>query len=215
MTVVVLLALGQFAFATGKKDPPVPDPSANATAEQTQVQLQGQKLENEIATTATGGEASAYATGGSNSLVVEGSQQAVSFNSPDDITLRNTAAPFLPSVYPTGSCYGGWSAGVGVPGFNIGGGKAKKDAECDARETARFLDAFGERELAIELLCTTAGAAALGDRCAPSTRKDEIIKRQQATIDELNQLRADDVAKCNADKSALTERCFRETNGKK
>jgi hypothetical protein len=119
-----------------------------------------------------------------------GNNQAVTFTSPDDITLRNTASANAPSVYPSGNCYGGWSAGLGLPGVNLSGGKAVLDHQCDMRETARMFAAVGERELAVMLLCQTEAASYLPE-CGPTRQFVEDYKALKAQ----NELLHDDVNK--------------------
>ena len=86
----------------------------------------------------------------------------LSFSNP-----RQAHSANAPSVYPSGNCYGGWSAGLGLPGVNLSGGKAVLDDQCDMRETARMFAAVGERELAVMLLCQTEAATYLPE-CGPT-----------------------------------------------
>ena len=109
---------------------------------------------------------------------------------PDDITIRNTASGNAPSVYPSGNCYGGWSVGLGVPGFNASGGKAVLDHQCDMRETARMFAALGERELGVMLLCMTDAAQSLPD-CGPTRQFIDDYKALKAQ----NELLFEDVTK--------------------
>ena len=53
---------------------------------------------------------------------------------------------------------------MGAAGVNIGGGKSKRDIECDIRETSRLLAGLGEVKLAVELACQTEAAKML-PRC--------------------------------------------------
>ena len=115
-----------------------------------------------------------------------GNNQNVNFSSPDDITVRNTASGNAPSVYPSGNCYGGWSAGLGLPGFNVSGGKAQLDHQCDMRETARMFAAVGERELAVMLLCQTEAATYLPE-CGPTRQFIEDYKALKAQNELLHQ----------------------------
>lgn len=125
---------------------------------------------------------------------------------PDDITIRNTASGRAPSVYPSGNCYMGWSVGLGVPGFNAGGGKATLDPNCDARETARMFYQFGERDKAIRILCEQPAAKSL-DVCVPEQdyhREIANLKAQNALLIEDNGRLSDQVrgyCKESADRS--------------
>lgn len=152
---------------------------------------------------------------GQDQMQTQANQQSVAFNSPDDITVRNTASGNAPNVYSSAPCMYGGSGGVGLPGFNISGAKMKKDEECDLRETARLLGGLGENELAVMLLCTSPIAlAALGDKCKPSTNLQQqvmVLQRQNQTLLEE---RSFDKAECDDMKArgdvryaALSERC--------
>ena len=129
----------------------------------------------------------------------------MTFTSPDDVKIRNVASANPPSVMGSHSCAVGGSAGVGVPGFNISGGRQKIDPECEVRETARLMEAFGERELAVIMLCSTEAAkASLGDKaCGPSTTQEELRRR----IDFLLEERERDRQTCNESKGRIADAC--------
>jgi hypothetical protein len=103
----------------------------------------------------------------------------VSFSQP-----RQAHSANAPSVYPSGNCYGGWSAGLGLPGVNVSGGKAVLDRQCDMRETARMFAAVGEREQAVMLLCLTDAGKLLPD-CGPTRNFIDDYKALQAQRDML------------------------------
>lgn len=46
-------------------------------------------------------------------------------------------------------------------------GRGRLDHECELRETARLFHAFGEREFALSLLCTSEAVARSGLECVP------------------------------------------------
>ena len=135
---------------------------ATAKQQQQQAQQQGQSVVVNVAPAAD--SLGAFATSGTPLAT---SETNIEFNQPDDITLRNTASAGTPSVYPSGNCYMGWSAGLGLPGFNASAGKATLDDNCDARETARMFYQFGERTKAIMILCMQPAAQML-EGCSPA-----------------------------------------------
>lgn len=110
---------------------------------------------------------------------------------PDDITVRNTASANAPSVYPSGNCYGGWSAGLGLPGVNLSGGKATIDSGCVKRDTARLFFAFGERDKAIMLLCSQPEVAEALPDCKPY----QDYNKEMQSLKAQNELLFEDVAK--------------------
>jgi len=140
-----------------------------------------------------------------NDLSNDGNSQSVSFTSPDDVTVRNVASANPPSVMGSHSCAIGGSAGVGVPGFNISGGRQRIDPNCEIRETARLMEAFGERELAVIMLCSTdAAKEALGDKaCGPSATQEELRRRIAFLLEE----RERDRQTCNESKDRIADAC--------
>lgn len=149
LAIFFLLVIGQTANATYNDDD---------DQTQTQDQDQGQHQGQDQTQTAS---ASASQT--------QGNTQSINVNEaarPDDIKIRNTATAPVPDYNATSPCFSGWSAGLGAAGVNLGGGKSKRDLECDKRETARLLGALGEVGLALKVACATeAAVAALGDAC--------------------------------------------------
>lgn len=189
---IALLFLPMLAVATGSKDTPAN--KAEQAQAQSQDQYQGQYQVQQASAAASQSQ---------------GNEQSVTFVSPDDITVRNTAAARPPSVYPTGSCRSGWSAGVGLPGFNVAGGGAPLDENCDARETARLFYEFGEREKAIMILCLQPAAADLPG-CRPSqdyVREMKLLELDNAEIlksnQELREQLTTESAKCEAAKDKI------------
>lgn len=144
------------ANATGRNDP---DNEQDQHQGQAQGQQQGQ------------GQLQGQHQDANASADNAGNMQTLNVNSttPDDITIRNTAAARIPNVNATSPCYYGWSGGLGIAGANIGGGKQKLDHECNIRETARTFAALGEIGQALIIACSSEAAkAALGDACGLS-----------------------------------------------
>lgn len=65
---------------------------------------------------------------------------------------RQAPSVFAPSVYASGPCAYGWSAGASIPGGGASFGKAKPDTNCDRRELARVLTPLNP-DLALRVLC--------------------------------------------------------------
>lgn len=154
LTLVFVVMCIDAAYATGRD---------NDDQQQDQTQTQDQ-AQDQTQTQTASADAGAMSVSTNN-----GNNQSINVNEaarPDDITIRNTASARPPNFNATAPCYYGWSAGVGVAGANIGGGKNKLDPECNLRETARAMAGLGEVELAIQILCATEAAQeALEGRC--------------------------------------------------
>jgi hypothetical protein len=83
----------------------------------------------------------------------QGNTQAVTFTSPDNVTIKNVPAVFAPNTYPTAPCRVSGSGGFAIAGFGASGGGSREDKECTRRETARMFWSFGQQEAALTLLC--------------------------------------------------------------
>ncbi len=123
-------------------------------------------------------------------------------------TINNAAqvhSAFAPSVFSTSPCYYGGSAAIGLKGVNIGGGRSKKDLQCEMRETAMALIGAGEVSLGVMLLCNTEAAASLGDACKPSVD----LKARLAQLETRNQVllaeRAIDRQQCEDSKDRIAQ----------
>ena len=187
---LILLALLP-AMAMATKPPMQPTQEQRQIQDQAQDQVQAQDQSQELNNV--------------NDLSNDGNSQSVSFTSPDDVTVRNVASANPPSVMGSHSCAIGGSAGVGVPGFNISGGRQRIDPNCEIRETARLMEAFGERELAVIMLCSTdAAKEALGDKaCGPSATQEELRRRIAFLLEE----RERDRQTCNESKDRIADAC--------
>lgn len=123
-----LLLLPAVTLATGKsppKDPPKPAPAPVAIA-------------GAAAGADAAAQASADAAADASSTSGAEANNALSLSS----TYRERRqAPALatPSIYASGSCGAGWSAGVSVPGAAVSGGKSRPDTSCDRRELVRVV----------------------------------------------------------------------------
>lgn len=155
LAVVAALAFPS-AFATNSQPPSNP---SHVSAEASAIGIGGAG--------GAGGSAHANATGGaggsasaSQTQVAEGGaggaggdasnsglSQSVNFED-----RRQAPGLGVPSVFASGPCAYGWSAGVSVPGGAIGGSKAKADPNCDRREAARILLSVNPA-LALKVLC--------------------------------------------------------------
>ncbi len=135
-------------------------------------------------------------TGGTQTMSFKGQKQAFSANAPN--------------VFSTAPCYVGMSAGIGLQGLNIGGGKSKLDEQCELRETARMLIAAGEIELGVKMLCLTNAASLLGEgTCHPHNDVKAALKEAKANIKHLLTERDIDRQKCNESKSRITDGCYK------
>ena len=134
--------------------------------------------------------------------------QSVTFTSPKDVTVRNTASAPSPAIFSSNPCAIGGSFGLGLPGGNIGGGKQKVDPQCELRETARILISAGEVELGIKMLCMSdAAMASLGDACVPSTNHQNRIAELENQVAVLLQEREFDRQECDDSKDRIIEAC--------
>lgn len=111
---------------------------------QDQAQQQGQaQVQN---TTAQGGAAQA-----SNAGNTQATSYAQSYSYP-----RQTPPAFAGQVSPTISCADARNVGVSSPLFAASVGVSTVDKACERREDARYLWAFGQHRLAVQLLCIDA-----------------------------------------------------------
>lgn len=89
----------------------------------------------------------------------QGNAQSTSINTRVE-DRRQAPAISAPSVFASGPCAYGWSAGVSSPVGGISGGKAKADTNCDRREVARILMGVNPG-LALKVLCADPLVAAV------------------------------------------------------
>lgn len=133
----------------------------------------------------------------------EGVNQTVNFGAKQQV-----ASAIAPGIYATNPCALGGSAALGLKHVNLGGGKAKIDPECVKREVARLLGSFGERDLAVMMICSTeAAVAALGDQCVPHQLASQRITQLEDRINVLLVERAHDREVCNESKDRILEGC--------
>lgn len=195
LAIFFLLVIGQTANATYNND------DDDQTQTQDQGQHQGQDQGQDQTQTAN---ASASQT--------QGNTQSINVNEaarPDDIKIRNTATAPVPDYNATSPCFSGWSAGVGAAGVNLGGGKSKRDLECDKRETARLLGALGEVGLALKVACATeAAVAALGDACGMTS--DNVYVRVNDPVRYVERVTGSDTAVHEVSEEAV-ETCTEST----
>lgn len=187
--IVFGMTAGQ-AFAS-PTPPPEPEPGGQVQ-DQDQYQDQGQDQQQDQGQEQSMGDM----TGGTQTVTFTSQKQAFSSNAPN--------------VFSTAPCYIGMSAGIGLQGLNIGGGKSKLDVQCEIRETARMLIAAGELELGVKLLCLTDAASLLDEgACHPHTDVRQALKDAEANVQYLLNERSIDRAKCNEAKDRITEGCFK------
>lgn len=204
LTAVFIAMSIDAAYATGKKNDDV-------DVDQSQAQDQVQDQSQTQTATADAGAMSVSTNNGNN--------QSINVNEaarPDDITIRNTASARPPNFNATAPCYYGWSAGLGVAGANIGGGKNKLDPECNLRETARTMAGLGEVEQAIKILCATEAAQqALGDKCGLShdnvyLRVNEPVRYVERASEATHDVSEEAVKTCSEGTTRAFEHCQME-----
>ena len=170
--------------------------------DQEQDQYQGQDQGQKQHQVAVGGEAVATAT------QTQGNAQNVTFTSPDDITVRNTVSARVPNLVATSPCFYSWSGGLGAAGINIGGGRAKRDPECDKRELARMIAAFGYTGMAMAVACKTEAAIeTIGAECAQMVSDTNRVGQLTAENDRLREQLDAERLNCNEAKNRIFEAC--------
>jgi hypothetical protein len=143
--------------------------TSTASATQQQAQIQGQAQQQ----TATGGTASATASGGQGGSATAaggsggsadnaGNSQSSTYVS---ITPRQTPVAVSGYVEPSAECMAARNGGASSPVAAISFGFSKVDKGCELREDARMLYEMGQRAQAVELLCVEARKLGLKD-CA-------------------------------------------------
>ncbi len=190
-TLFLCLVVTASAYATN-----TPDQEQNQKQYQDQEQKQYQGQDQ----TAMGGNATATQT--------QGNQQQVTFTSPDDITVRNTVSARVPNLVATSPCFYSWSGGVGGAGFNIGGGKAKRDPECDKRELARMIAGFGFVDMAMAVACQTEAAInTIGEQCAGMVTATQKVEQLNAENERLREQIERTKTDCKESNNRVFEAC--------
>lgn len=178
---VILMALwAATAGANQKPEPPVERPAPQAQ-KQDQLQLQGQEQiqdQDQAQEQRQQMQQGQELTTGPVSV-----QNQVGINQTYKDRLQAPAV-MAPSVYPSGSCAIGWSAGLGVPGAGASFGKTKVDPECTEREELRINLAFLvqlEPALALKVLCAQPNIApyATEELCRPKKPQPEPGRLEQ------------------------------------
>ncbi len=103
---------------------------------------------------------------------------------------RQAAGNDAPTVLASGVCSRSITGGISLLKGNASLGRTYTDEECNMRETARLLYIFGERDMAIQLLCMTPAAGNLGS-CAPAQDYHYEMKSLQAQ----NEMAVNDAAR--------------------
>lgn len=206
LTLVFVLMCVDAAYATGNQDHTCQGGhNCNDNGgELTQVQDQNQQQDQTQTQRQEQNQGQDQTQNANATATNAGNSQNVSFssNTPDDITIRNTASARPPNFNATAPCYYGWSAGLGVAGANIGGGKNKLDPECNLRETARTLAGLGEIELAIRVVCASQAAQdALGDDCGMS--KGNVYTRVNDPVRYVERVTGADTARHDVSEEAV------------
>jgi hypothetical protein len=148
----ILLAIAFLLFAavpTWATNKPKPMPAPTQEQGQQQKQHQQQKQGQDQSQTQSIGD--------------QANSQSITFTSPDDIRIENTASPDTPNIYPQNPCALVWSAGGSVAGFAASGGKAYIDRGCEVRAWAALMFQLGAREAALYRLCMEPQAEGVPD----------------------------------------------------
>ena len=196
----LLLVLAIPAFATGNKN-------KDQEQEQDQKQYQGQEQSQSTVVNIGGGtdaqgNAAPLATAQGGSLTFNEAKR------PDDITIRNTASARVPNLVATSPCFYSWSAGIGIAGANLGGGKAKRDEECDKRELARMIAGFGYTDIAMAIACKTEAAIeTIGELCAGMVTSTDMVASLTAENVRLRQQIETEKLNCNDSNNRVFEAC--------
>ena len=202
----IILTLSSLAFATNTPDP---EPTQEQDQHQKQYQDQDQHQKQYQDATATAivnigatdaqGNAAPLATAQGGSLTFNEAKR------PDDITIRNTVSARVPNLVATSPCFYSWSAGIGIAGANLGGGKAKRDEECDKRELARMIAGFGYTDIAMAIACQTEAAlATIGELCAGMVTSTNQVTQLTAENDRLRR----EIQKTKLDCTESSNRVF-------
>jgi hypothetical protein len=111
-----------------------------------------------ISNSASGGTASAE--GGNSSVSLGGNSTSLANNTN---VPRMTPPSFAPDAYPSAPCRVSASAGGSSPYFGLSFGGSKLDKDCAKRELARLLLAAGQRQAAVDALCSTQAARGIAN----------------------------------------------------
>ena len=131
-------------------------------ADADQKQKQGQKQQQGPIQGQHQGNVNLVGVEGSRSSSSSSSAASSSSNNDVDIVITEEAeklgdrvpdviAPGLTST--NGTCLGSFSAGVGISGVGVSGGKTILDEGCDRRYNAARMHDFGYSEIALEIMC--------------------------------------------------------------
>lgn len=175
--ILAIALLASFAAQAHQQPPPPTPDHTQQTQGQVQGQAQGQSQNSSNTNTnlniAGGGSATSTATGGNavgigGSATSEGSTSSSGGNvfSVNSEAVANLPPAIAPNVYPTAPCIVSNSgAGTGLK-FGLSIGISHKDDDCTRRETARTLQALGETQGAVALMCQDANVyRAMKRRC--------------------------------------------------
>ena len=122
----------------------------------------------------------------SQNATISGGNSSVSVTNtaPSDVRLRNTPDANVFMAAPSAVCVITGAGGVSMPGFGASLGAGKTDDSCVARENARMLHSFGERQAAVMVLCDAdARVAKYVPACASILREHQ----EKAHYDKLNE----------------------------
>lgn len=220
--VMAVLAIASMSSAWATGTPVEPGASTNVHAEASAIGIGGAGghggAAHASATGGAGGQSSAHQTqtaaGGSASQSQTatasnaGNAQSTAITTSYDDRLQ---APGLsaPSVFASGPCANGWSAGLSVPGGAITGGKAKADPNCDRREVARILLSISPA-LALKVLCADPYVKEV------AAKEDCIYSEPEPLtfIDPTLFVTRDELAQVRQDSQTAIDRAFRQTQKK-
>lgn len=127
------------------------------------------------------------------------------------VAAEQAFSAIAPNVFATSPCFSGGSAALGLKGVNIGGGKAKRDPQCEMREVVRLFLAAGEIELGVSLLCMTDAAIANFKEgvCKPTGNIKASLKAAQDRVAFLLNERTIDRQECEQSKDRIMEGCVK------
>ncbi|TXH43515.1 MAG: hypothetical protein E6Q97_33965 [Desulfurellales bacterium] len=112
------------------------------------------------------------------------SSVSVTNTSPSDVKVRNTPDTAVFMAAPSAVCIITGAGSVSMPGFGASLGAGKTDESCVARENARMLHSFGERQAAVQVLCDAdVRVAKYVPACASILREHQ----EKAHYDKLNE----------------------------
>jgi hypothetical protein len=103
-----------------------------------------------------------------NQNYVVPANQTLTYNGGYDV--KNVPNVIAPNIYPTGTCMGSSSAGVGVMGLGVSLGTSWTDVDCRKQEVARAFHQMGMTADAVAVLCSVE-AAAVAPACMKATQQ--------------------------------------------